>query len=166
MLEFLEQQKKEGNINLLKLVSPAKGKIVPLSDVADSIFAKKVLGDGFAIMIEDDIIVAPVDGELTLVFKTKHAFVMTLDNDIELLVHIGLETDTLNGKGFEQLVQARTKVKAGNPIIKVNREFIKSKGISLITPILITNPGNIKFISTVENIDVISGETIILEYTF
>lgn len=115
-------------------------------------------------MPEDDVIVAPVDGEISLVFNTKHAFTMTLDNGVELLIHIGLETVTLNGEGFEQLAKAGTKVKAGTPIIKVNREFVKSKGLSLITMVLITNPNKVKYINPVENVNTVAGETIILEY--
>lgn len=165
MFEFIKKKKKEDNTNILKFVAPAKGKTLHLADVPDPVFAQKMVGDGLAIMLEDDVVVAPADGELTLVFNTKHAFAMTLDNGIELLVHIGLETVTLKGEGFEQLVQAGTRVKAGTPIIKVDREFIKSKGISLITPVLITNPDNTKSITPVENIDTVAGETIILEYT-
>ena len=114
---------------------------------------------------DDDIIVAPADGELTLVFNTKHAFAMTLDNGIELLVHIGIETVSLNGEGFEQLAEAGTKVKAGTPIIKVDREFVKSKNLPLITPVLITNPDILKSITPVENVNTVAGETTILEYT-
>ena len=165
MFEFLKKKKQENNTDILKFVAPVKGKTLPLSEVPDPVFAQGMVGAGLAIMPEDDVIVAPVDGELTLVMDTKHAFAMTLDNGIELLVHIGLETVTLNGEGFEQLAQAGTKVKAGTPIIKVDRAFIKSKGLPLITPILITNPENAKSITPVENIDTVAGETIILEYT-
>ncbi|HIG0358586.1 TPA: PTS sugar transporter subunit IIA [Clostridium sporogenes] len=166
MFKFLKEKKEEENYDLLKFVAPATGKSLPLADVPDPVFAQKMVGDGLAIMIEEDIIVAPTDGELSLVFETKHAFAMTLDNDIELLVHIGLETVELKGEGFEQLAQVGTKVKAGTPIIKVDREFIKSKGFNLITPVLITNPDITKFITPIENIDTIAGETIILKYTF
>ena len=76
-------------------------------------------GDGIAIDTTGDTIVAPADGELTLVFKTKHAFALTLENGVELLVHIGIETVGLEGEGFEQLVEQGTKVKAGTPIIKI-----------------------------------------------
>lgn len=165
MFEFLKKKKQENNTDILKFVAPVKGKTLPLSEVPDPVFAQGMVGAGLAIIPEDDVIAAPVDGELTLVFNTKHAFAMTLDNGIELLVHIGLETVTLNGEGFEQLAQAGTKVKAGTPIIKVDRAFIKSKGLPLITPILITNPENTKSITPIENIDTVAGETIILEYT-
>lgn len=162
MFEFLKKKKVEKN-NILKFVSPAKGKTIPLSEVPDPVFAQKMAGDGLAIIPEEDIIVAPAHGEISLIFGTKHAFAMTLENGIELLIHIGLETVSLNGEGFEQLVEIGTKVKAGMPIIKVNREFIKSKGCLLTTMILITNPDKVKSIKPVENVEAIAGKTIILE---
>lgn len=148
-----------------KFVAPITGKAVPLSEVPDPVFAQKMTGDGVAIIPEDDTVVAPADGELTLVFGTKHAFAMTLENGVELLIHFGLETVSLNGEGFETLVEQGTKVKAGDPILKVNREFIKSKELPTITPVLITNPDIVTSFKTFENIDTVAGETTIIEYT-
>ncbi len=148
-----------------KLVAPMTGKSIPLSETPDPVFAQKMAGDGLAMLPEADVVVAPADGELSLVFNTKHAFAMTLENGVELLVHIGIETVTLNGEGFEQLAEAGTKVKAGDPIIKIDREFIKSKGLPLTTPVLITNPDILKSITPVENIATVAGETTVLEYT-
>ncbi|STB71454.1 PTS system, glucose subfamily, IIA component [Clostridium baratii] len=136
-----------------------------LSEVPDPVFAQKMAGDGLAIDATGDVIVAPCDGDLTLVFKTKHAFAMTLDNGIELLVHIGIETVSLNGEGFEQLAEAGTKVKAGTPIIKIDREFIKSKNLPLVTPILITNPDVVKSMDAKTGLDAKAGETVVLEYS-
>ena len=136
-----------------------------ISEVPDPVFAQKMAGDGLAIDATGDVIVAPCDGDLTLVFKTKHAFAMTLDNGIELLVHIGIETVSLNGEGFEQLAEAGTKVKAGTPIIKIDREFIKSKNLPLVTPILITNPDVVKSMDAKTGLDAKAGETVVLEYS-
>ena len=166
MFGFFKKKKvTEEKDNTLRLVSAVSGKSIPLSEVPDEVFAQKMAGDGIAIDSTGDTVVAPADGELTLVFKTKHAFALTLDNGIELLVHIGIETVGLNGEGFEQLVEQGTKVKAGTPIIKFDREFIKSKGLSLITPILITNPDSAKSINTIENVETVAGETVVIEYT-
>lgn len=165
MFGLFKKKKEENQDNSLRLVAPVNGKSLPLSEVPDPVFAQKMAGDGLAMDPDDDIIVAPADGELTLVFNTKHAFAMTLDNGIELLVHIGIETVSLNGEGFEQLAEAGTKVKAGTPIIKVDREFVKSKNLPLITPALITNPDILKSITPVENVNTVAGETTILEYT-
>ena len=147
------------------LVAAATGDLIPLSEVPDPVFAGKMAGDGAAIMVKGDTIVAPADGELSLVFKTKHAFAMTLDNGIELLVHIGIETVSLNGEGFEQLAEAGTKVKAGTPIIKIDREFIKSKNLPLVTPILITNPDVVKSMDAKTGLDAKASETVVLEYS-
>ncbi|MGG7179322.1 PTS sugar transporter subunit IIA [Clostridium paraputrificum] len=166
MFGFLKKKKENDTLeNNFKLVSSVSGKAIPLSEVPDPVFAQKMAGDGIAIDTIGDTIVAPADGELTLVFKTKHAFALTLNNGIELLVHIGIETVSLNGEGFEQLVEQGAKVKAGTPIIKIDREFIKNKGLSLITPILITNPDITKSITPMENIETVAGETVVIEYT-
>ena len=106
----------------LKLIAPIDGNTIALSNVPDPVFSQKMAGDGTAIDSTGDIVVAPCDGELTLIFKTNHAFAMSLDNGIELLVHIGIDTVSLNGEGFERLIEPGQTVKAGTPIIKINRE--------------------------------------------
>lgn len=151
--------------NSFTLVSPIDGTLFPLSQVPDPVFAEKMSGDGIAIEPTGDIVVAPADGILSLVFKTKHAFALTLDNGIELLVHVGLETVALNGDGFEQLVKVGERVKTGTPILKIDKELIKSRGCSLITPMLITNPDITKSITLVENSKAKAGSTIAITYT-
>lgn len=167
MFGFLKKNKNQSTEenNNLTLMAVADGKVLPLSEVPDPVFAQKMAGEGVAIDITGDIIVAPADGELSLVFNTKHAFAMTLENGIELLVHVGIETVSLNGEGFEQLAEAGKKVKAGTPILKIDREFIIGKGLPLITPVLITNPDTTKSITTKEGIDCSVGSTVVLEYT-
>lgn len=162
MFGLFKKNKKEEALNF---VAPISGKAIDLSEVPDPVFAQKMAGDGLGIDSTGDTIVAPCDGELTLVFKTKHAFAMTLNNGIELLVHIGIETVSLNGEGFEQLAEQGTKVKAGTPIIKIDRELIKSKGLSLVTPVLITNPDVVKSMDVKTGMNVVAGETVVLEYT-
>lgn len=127
-----------------KLVAPVDGKVIDLSQVPDPVFAQKMAGDGVAIDTTGDTIVAPCDGELSLIFNTNHAFAITLKDGVELLVHIGIDTVSLNGEGFERLAEQGTTVKAGTPIIKINRDVITSRGLSLITPVLITNPDVVK----------------------
>lgn len=161
MFGFFKKKKQDEALNF---VAPVSGKVIDLSEVPDPVFAQKMAGDGVGINTTGDVIVAPCDGELSLIFKTKHAFAMTLDNGIELLVHIGIETVSLNGEGFEQLVEQGTKVKAGTPIIKIDRDFIKGKGLSLVTPVLITNPNSVKSIEAKTGVDAVAGETVIIEY--
>lgn len=156
MLDFLRRS--------YKLVAPINGHVMDITQVPDEIFAKKMAGDGVAVDGNGDIIVAPADGIMTLIFKTNHAFGMTLDNDVELLVHIGLDTVALNGRGFERLVQEGQRVKAGEPVIKLDRELIESNGCSLITPVLITNVEKIKCIEANTEAMVHAGEDVVMEY--
>jgi PTS system D-glucosamine-specific IIA component/PTS system glucose-specific IIA component len=149
----------------IKLVAPITGKTIDLSKVPDNVFAERLVGDGIAIEPTGDVVVAPVDGELTLVFKTLHAFAITLDNGAELLIHIGIETVSLDGEGFEQLVEAGTKVKAGTPIIKLNRELILSKGYSLITPVLVTNMDLVKELKANIDKEVVAGQDEVVTFS-
>ena len=165
MFGFLKKKKNEQSVeNNFRLVSAVAGKSIPLSEVPDPVFAQKMAGDGIAIDTTGDTIVAPADGELTLVFKTKHAFALTLENGVELLVHIGIETVGLEGEGFEQLVEQGTRVKAGTPLIKIDRDVILNKGLSLATPVLITNVDAAKSITPVESGDVVAGKTVVVNF--
>lgn len=147
-----------------EIIAPVSGKLLDLSEVPDEIFSQKIAGDGVAIDSTGNIIMAPVDGELTLVFKTCHAFAVTLDNGVEVLVHIGIDTVELKGEGFKLLVEQGKKIKKGEPIIKIDREFIESKGYSLITPVLITNPDIVKDINCTVGRNVEAGKDSICKY--
>lgn len=148
----------------LNLVAAIDGKTIDLTNVPDPVFAQKMAGDGIAIDTTGNIVVAPCDGELSLIFKTNHAFAMTLDNGVELLVHIGIDTVSLDGKGFKRLVEAGQKVKAGTPIIEINRGIIEESGLSLITPILITNPDSVKSITPIIGQQVKAGKDTVITY--
>lgn len=147
-----------------EILSPMSGKVLELSQVPDQVFAQKMAGDGVAIEVESDVAVAPADGVIALIFKTNHAFAMILDNGLELLVHIGLDTVELDGQGFERLIEEGKKVKAGEPIIKIHKDFIKEKGYSLISPVLITNPDNLKEIKYNLNALAEAGNTAVITY--
>lgn len=147
-----------------EIIAPVSGKVIDLSEVPDEIFSQKIAGDGAAIDMTGNIIMAPADGELTLVFKTCHAFALTLDNGVEILVHIGIDTVELKGEGFKLLVQEGNRIKKGEPIIKIDKEFIESKGYSLITPVLITNPDIVKDINCIVGRNVEAGKDSIYKY--
>ncbi|MDT8717292.1 PTS glucose transporter subunit IIA [Clostridium sp. 19966] len=149
-----------------KILAPVSGKIIRLSEVPDEIFAEKMAGDGIAIECKDDVVLAPADGEINLIFNTNHAFGMLLDNKIEILVHIGLDTIKLGGEGFKRLVQEGEIVKAGDPIIKFDREFVLSRNCSIITPVLITNTELVEFTDLNIGKIVKAGKDDILEYKF
>ncbi len=147
-----------------KLIAPIDGKILDISEVPDQVFAQKMAGDGVAIDTTGDTVVAPADGNLSMIFKTNHAFGITLSNGAEILVHIGLDTVALEGAGFERIAQEGQDVKAGDVIIKLNRDEIISKGYSLLTPVLITNPDNFKEIEMNIGAQVKAGQDEVLTY--
>ncbi|MBO0574054.1 PTS glucose transporter subunit IIA [Clostridium botulinum] len=148
-----------------KIVAPVLGRVLELSEVPDKVFASKLAGDGVAIECEDNTIVAPANGVISLIFKTNHAFGITLEDGTELLVHIGIDTVKLEGKGFERLLQEGDKVRVGDPIIRIDREFIEAEGYSLITPVLITNPDNVKNIQYKTGFNASPGKDILIIYT-
>ncbi|MHC1685427.1 MAG: PTS glucose transporter subunit IIA [Clostridiaceae bacterium] len=146
------------------LVSPISGEIVDLSQVPDPVFAEKMTGDGVAINPTGNIIVAPADCIVSLIFGTKHAIGLTTDTGLELLIHFGLETVTLNGEGFEPLVEQGQKVKVGTPLMKVDTDLIASKGLKLITPFLITNVDAVKSFNVKTDIKAEAGKDVVITY--
>lgn len=147
-----------------KLVAPVEGTVIDLSEVPDQVFAEKMAGDGVAIQPTGNIIVSPADGKLTMIFKTNHAFGIITSEGIEILVHIGVDTVALEGEGFERLAEEGQDVKAGDPIIKINRDEIIKGGYSLVTPVLITNPDNIKELEVKVGTRVRAGEDEVISY--
>ncbi|MBQ9111708.1 MAG: PTS transporter subunit EIIC [Oscillospiraceae bacterium] len=121
----------------LQIVSPLNGTAAALEQVPDPVFSEKVLGDGCAVIPTDGKIYAPVDGEISSIAETQHAYGFTGDNGLEILVHFGLETVALKGEGFTSHVKVGDRVKAGDLVAEADIAFLKSKGINLITPVLI-----------------------------
>ncbi|WP_119317026.1 PTS sugar transporter subunit IIA [Companilactobacillus formosensis] len=155
MLNIFKKKVKE-----VELVAPVNGKAVDLSEVPDKVFASGMMGEGIAFKYTGDTICAPCDGKITTIPNTMHAFGIIAENDAEILVHIGIDTVNLKGEGFKKLVNEGDKVKAGDPIIKLDRSLIESKGYNLITPVLITNSKD--YSVEIQNIgDVNAGKSVI-----
>ncbi len=119
------------------IAAPISGEAIPLDKVPDPVFADKVLGDGCAIIPDNGKIYSPVDGKISSVAETFHAYGITSDDGIEIMVHFGLETVALKGEGFTPHVKAGDRVKKGDLIAETDIDFLKSKNINLITPVLI-----------------------------
>lgn len=119
------------------ILAPLTGKAVPLSEVPDPVFSDKVLGDGVAIIPTDGKIVSPVDGEISTVAETGHAYGFTSEDGQEILVHVGLETVSLNGECFKVYGKAGDKVKKGDLVAEVDLGYLKEKEINPITPVLL-----------------------------
>lgn len=118
---------------------PVAGQKIDLSQVPDAVFSQRLLGDGVAIVPQGNVFVAPCDAEIVQIFPTNHAIGLLTPLGLELLIHIGIDTVELKGEGFKRLATPGQKVKAGEPLVEVDLEFVKRMGKPLETPIIITN---------------------------
>ncbi len=119
--------------------APFSGKVIPLSSVPDEVFSSGAMGEGLAIDPSDNKLYAPFDGTVVMVAPTKHAIGLRSEYGVELLVHIGFDTVTLDGKPFTLHVEDGIKFKKGDLLIEFDKEFIKTQGLQTITPVIITN---------------------------
>jgi PTS system sucrose-specific IIC component len=122
------------------VASPVKGKVVAMQDVPDDTFAAEVLGLGAAVIPSEGVVKAPANGRVDTFFDTNHAIGLTLDNGMELLIHVGVNTVELQGEGFKGHVATGDRVKRGQTLITFDKELIESKGYNTVTPVIITNP--------------------------
>lgn len=119
-----------------KIVAPVDGEMVLLEHVPDEMFSQKIMGDGFAVKPENGAVVAPISGVAESVFPTGHAVGISTKDGIECIVHIGIDTVELNGEGFTTLIKQGDKVKAGQPIVRFDKELIEGKGYNLVTMVV------------------------------
>lgn len=150
----------KGKPKNVEFVAPVDGKQISLSEVPDKVFSAGMLGDGIAFLPESVHVCAPCDGKITMIADTLHAFGITGENGVEVLVHIGLDTVALAGKGFLKLEEQGHTVKKGTPIIKIDLENLKEQGINLCTPMIVLNSTEFD-VSKKENTDVKAGETVV-----
>lgn len=146
------------------VTAPFSGTLVPLSEVPDETFASGVLGEGIAIEPSDGLFCSPVDGTVETIAETKHAIGFAADNGLEILVHVGLETVSLNGEGFEILVKEGDRVKAGQPVAKADLALIRERGLKTITSIVLTGGADDMELHCAEGI-VAAGKTPVLTLT-
>lgn len=122
-----------------ELASPVNGKMINLKEVPDKVFASEMMGPGVAFISNDGKIYSPCDGELITVFPTKHAIGIKANNGAEILIHFGLDTIQLEGKGFKQVAKEGQRLKKGDLILDVDIVFLQKKGYAIETPMVITN---------------------------
>ena len=145
-------------------VSPCTGRLLPIEEIPDEVFRSKMMGDGFAVEITDSMVIAPFDGEIVSAYPTKHAIALKNDDGVEVLIHIGLDTVKLEGKGFNSLTKSGERVKKGDALVEVNIDYIKEQGLSVVSPIIFTNVDVDKFdIKVIGAGNVKSGEIGILK---
>ncbi|MDO4193037.1 MAG: PTS system trehalose-specific EIIBC component [Erysipelotrichaceae bacterium] len=127
-------------------IAPVSGKIVPITELEDKVFSSKAMGDGIAFEPTDGHFYAPFSGEITVAFPTGHAYGLRTAADMEILIHIGMDTVELNGKGFKPCVKQGDVVKQGDLLTVVDLDYIRSQGKSVITPVVFTNGGTVEIL--------------------
>ncbi len=130
-----------------KISSPLKGEVIALSDVQDEAFSSGALGLGAAVDPKEGVLYAPADGTISVFFPTGHAIGMTTDDGVELLIHVGMDTVQLEGKGFRPFAKEGDRVTKGQKLLEFDMELICKEGYSLVTPVLITNTDEFSDIS-------------------
>ena len=128
----------------MKIYSPCLGVVKHLENVNDVAFAQKLIGDGIAVVPKEGNIVSPIDGEVAMVFPTGHAIGLKNDEGVEILIHVGIDTVEVDGKGFKAFVKQGDKVKVGDKLLKVNLEEVINEGYEVDTMVLVTDIANYK----------------------
>lgn len=144
-----------------KIYAPLAGEVMPLSKVEDEAFASGAMGDGVAMMPSEGKLYAPCDGEVSVFFPTGHAVGIVATNGVEILMHVGMDTVNLNGKGFTPKVKQGDHVKKGQLLLEFDIDFIKKSGLSVVTPVLVTNSSSYTAITKRESGTVEPGTEII-----
>lgn len=147
-----------GIMRPVEIASPLDGKEIALKDVDDEVFASGVTGKGIAIIPENNTVLSPADGTVSVLFPSKHAVGITTKEGIEILVHIGLNTVMLNGEGFTTFVKQGDQVKKGQKLLEFDKDFITNKGCSLQSPLIITNADQFKDILIETKTEIRTGD--------
>ncbi|HAT2906902.1 TPA: PTS transporter subunit EIIC [Serratia marcescens] len=145
------------------LVAPVTGEVVALDQVPDEAFASKAVGDGLAIRPTDNIVVAPADGTVVKIFNTNHAFCLETDKGAEIVVHMGIDTVALEGQGFKRLVEEGAEVKAGQPILELDLDYLNANARSMISPVVVSNSDDYAGLAALANGSVVAGQTKLYE---
>lgn len=127
-------------------VAPMTGRVLDLDDVSDKVFSDRLMGDGFAIELTESKVVSPVDGVVEMTYPSKHAFGLKANSGEEILIHLGMDTVELNGEGFESFVETNDRVKKGQLLCKIDLDYVKDQGKSLVSPVIFTSGEKIKLL--------------------
>lgn len=157
-----------GFINLFKkkakeklIFSPLSGRVIPLSNVKDPVFADEILGKGIAILPFEGRLASPVNGTILNVFPTLHAIGIKSDEGLEILIHLGFDTVELKGKYFKSYISEGDEVSVGDLLIEFQVEEIKNEGYDITTPIIVTNWEQYKAIEVLSIGNIKAGEELI-----
>ena len=158
--EAVTEEKEQKVVKTIEISSPITGLAADLSTAPDEAFAERMMGDGAVVTPEDAIVRAPEDGEVCFVFDTRHAIGFQTDSGISLLIHVGIDTVKLDGEGFEVFVENGQKVKKGDPMLKLDLDYLKAHAPSLVSPILCTELEDNQKIRLIRDGEIQAGEAL------
>ncbi|WP_099223913.1 PTS sugar transporter subunit IIA [Listeria costaricensis] len=147
------------------LLAPIDGTCTALSEVPDEVFSNKMMGDGIAIDTTGNQVFAPTDGQVSFIAETKHAVGFITNDGYELLIHVGLDTVTLNGEGFSACVEAGTTVKAGTLLLTLDRALLEERGLNLITPVILLENNHLQLETATTGTQATANQTVIITCT-
>mgnify|MGYP003260627651 CR=1 FL=1 len=159
MFGFMKKNKRE------ELVAVVDGKLISIEKVNDPVFSQKMMGDGFAIASTGDTVYACADATVSMLFPSNHAVGLTLDNGMEILIHIGIETVNEEGKGFTCFCEQGKTVKKGEALVKFDRQYLEEKGYDLTVIVVFTNKDSYKEFRKEDIENVKGGESVVVTYT-
>ena len=148
---------------IVTLMAPVSGEVVALEAVPDEAFASKAVGEGLAIKPTGKSVVAPVAGTVVKIFDTNHAFCLETSSGVEIVVHMGLDTVALGGKGFTRLVEEGATVAAGQPVLEMDLDFLNANARSMISPVVVSNSEDFAGLTLLATGPVVAGETPLYE---
>ena len=150
-------------VSIAELVSPITGDVVALDQVPDEAFASKAVGDGVAVKPTDKIVVSPAAGTIVKIFNTNHAFCLETEKGAEIVVHMGIDTVALEGKGFKRLVEEGAQVSAGQPILEMDLDYLNANARSMISPVVCSNIDDFSGLIIKAQGHVVAGQTSLYE---
>lgn len=159
MFGFMKKNKRE------ELVAVVDGELISIEDVNDPVFSQKMMGDGFAIKSTGNTIYACADAQVSMLFPSNHAVGLVLDNGMEILIHVGIETVNEKGKGFTCFCKQGKKVEKGDILLKFDRKYLEEQGYDLTVMIVFTNKDSYKEFCKEDIKHVKGGESLVVTYT-
>lgn len=151
------------SVVIAELVSPVTGDVVALEEVPDEAFASKAVGDGVAVKPTGKTVVSPAAGTIVKIFNTNHAFCLETEKGAEIVVHMGIDTVALNGQGFTRLVEEGAEVKAGDPVLEMDLDYLNAHARSMISPVVCSNIDDFSGLVIKAQGAVVAGQTTLYE---
>ena len=162
MFNFFKKKEKQ---ELHEMTAAADGRVIPMSEASDAVFSSCALGNGIVICPTGNMVVAPADGNVTATMdKSNHAVGMELEGGIEILIHIGVDTVSLKGEGFESFIKPGDEVKAGTELIRFDRESMEAKGYCMEVMQIVTEDGAASKIEYSTGMEAKAGQTVVARW--